>query len=338
MTAAVPLPSDSTGDVAPNPADEQAPKLLLSVVTVFWNGREDAGRFYTALGQAEKRLPFPVEAIAVDNASQDGTADLIAAEFPSVTLIRNNENLGFAEGCNQGLARSRGTHLLLLNPDCEPNAEALAAMVRVLRSHRTVGAVGCTLLHGDGLPQHSAHGEPGFFTYWGTHSLVSPLTLSVQKAWHRLAGGRRRPRRTAWLMGACLMVPRRVYKRVGGLDPEYFMYSEDADWCRRIRDAGFVALHAPQWTIVHHHGTSARRRPEFAFLRLYRSMLLYTRKHQPGMQGRLTRAAVIGDMALRLPIYALGGNRARLRSAREVLRMYWRNDPDAADRWHQTDP
>lgn len=311
-----------------HPTDQAGrPAPVLSVITVFWNGREDARRFYRALEEARARLPFEVEAIAVDNASHDGTAEVIAREFPSVQLVRNRQNFGFAEGCNQGLERARGTHLLLLNPDCEPNGEALAGMVRLLVRHPSIGAVGCALLHGDGLPQHSAHWEPGVFTYWGTHSLVSPLTLMVQKSWHRMAGGRSRPRETAWLMGACLMVPRSVYSEVGGLDPEYFMYSEDADWCRRIRDAGFAVVHAPRWAIVHHHGTSARRRPEFTFLRLYRSLLLYTRKHQPGLQGWLTRAAVMGDMALRLPIYALGGNRPRVRSARTVLRMYWTNDP-----------
>ncbi|MBI5153881.1 glycosyltransferase family 2 protein, partial [Candidatus Poribacteria bacterium] len=109
--------------------------------------------------------------------------------------------------------------------------------------------------------------------------------------------------------------------------PEYFMYSEDADLCRRIRNAGYDVYHLPRWQVLHRHGTSARRRPEFAFRRLYRSMLIYTRKHLPGWSGRALRAAVLLDMALRLPVYLLNGNGERLSSLRRVLAMYSANDP-----------
>lgn len=128
---------------------------LLTVVTVFWNGAEDAVRFFAAIHEASERLPFRVETIAVDNASSDGTADLIAQRFPWVRLIRNAENVGFAPACNQGLEVARGRLLLLLNPDCEADAEALAGMCRYLLAHPRAGAAGCALLHGDGLPQNS---------------------------------------------------------------------------------------------------------------------------------------------------------------------------------------
>jgi len=291
---------------------------------VFWNAADDAPRFLSALEAARKRLPFSLEVIAVDNNSSDGTAELVARDFPWVTLVRNADNEGFAAGCNTGIAHSIGSYVLLLNPDCEANAEALAGMVRLLERNPRVGAVGCALLHGDGLPQHSAHGEPGPLTYWASHSLASPIALRVGKLLHRIAGGNGCARQVAWLMGACIMVPRAVIEKVGPLDPEYFMYSEDADWCRRIREAGYKVVFTPRWAIIHHHGTSARRRPEFTFLRLYRSLLLYVQKHQHGADAFLTRAAVATDMALRLPIYAVTGNRARLKSARTVLMNYVR--------------
>ncbi|MBX3730116.1 MAG: glycosyltransferase family 2 protein [Candidatus Sumerlaeia bacterium] len=300
---------------------------LVSLVTVFWNGADDVARFLDAIAVARTRLPFGIEVVAVDNASTDGTADALAARDPSVVLIRNARNVGFAPACNQALEAARGRFLLLLNPDCEADADAIAGMVRYLARHRRVGAVGCALLHGDGLPQNSWHHDPSWWSYWGSHSLLSPALLRVTKRLHRALGRNGHPRRVDWLMGACLMVPRAVYERIGGLDAAYFMYSEDADWCRRIRDAGFAVVHLPRWSMVHHHGTSARRRPEFAFRRLYRSMLMYANKHLGVAGARALRAAILADMALRRPIYTLTGNAARLESVRLVMRAYRSNRP-----------
>lgn len=305
-------------------------KPLLSVVVVFWNGADDAGPFFRALDRAAKELPFGVEVVAVDNASSDGTADAIARRFPHARLIRNGENVGFAAACNQGLAAARGNYLLLLNPDCEATAEALKAMVGLLRRRPDAGAVGCTLLHEDGLPQHSWHREPSALTYWATHSLLSPLCLRVRKA---LRGDRtrRRPFAVDWLMGACLMVPRSTYERIGGLEASWFMYCEDTDWCRRMRDAGLRVVHDPRHAIVHRHGTSARRLPEFAFRRLYRSLLLYTNKHHGAAERFLLRWAVVADMAARVPAYRLTGNAGRMESVGAVMRMFARNDPRLVD-------
>ena len=313
------------------PVSESNPRVapLLSIITIFWNSCEDVTPFFGAINEARASLPFGIEVIAVDNASEDGTADAISDEFAWVHLIRNAENLGFAQACNQGIAQATGEFLLLLNPDCEANAEALAGMKDFLESHPRAGAAGCTLLHGDGLPQNSYHREPSWWSYWGTHSLFSPLILRIRKALHarRLRRQTARPISVDWLMGACLMVPRHVAGEVGGLDSTYFMYGEDVDWCRRIRDAGYRIVHLPQWRIVHHHGTSSRHSPEFAFRRLYRSLLMYMHKHLHGVPARLLRYAVVLDMLLRLPIHTLGREHERLQSVRRVLAMYRYNNP-----------
>ncbi len=299
---------------------------VLSIVTVFWNGRDDVPVFVRAMEETRRELPFSLEIIAIDNHSSDGTADRIAELAPWIRLIRNDKNIGFAPACNQGLEAARGTFLLLLNPDCEANADALRAMVAFLRRFPKAGAVGCTLLHGDGLPQHSYHHEPSWWSYWGTHSFASPLLLKLQKVLHKSNIGSR-PFRVDWLMGACLMVPRGVYEEIGGLDPEYFMYSEDADWCRRIRDEGYAVVHLPGVSLTHHHGTSARRRAEFTFRRLYRSLLMYSGKHLGPMAGLLLRIVVIADLIIRVPVYALTGHFRRLESIRRVLAMFVVNDP-----------
>lgn len=318
---------------AQSPPDPPSPKRrdkssLLSVITVFWNAADDLDRYFHAMEETRKRLKSRVEVIAVDNASADGTADAIASRYPQTHLIRNETNRGFAPACNQGLESARGDYLLLLNPDCEANAGALNGMVRFLERHPDAGAVGCALLHSDGLRQHSYHHDPSWWSYWGTHSFISPLTLRIHKALHQKRGRSPRPFKVDWLMGACLMVRRDVYRAVGGMDGDYFMYSEDTDWCRRIRNAGYAVIHHPGLTMTHHHGTSARKRPEFAFRRLYRSLLMFSRKLMSPWSAFALRLAVVLDMVARLPIYSLTRQSGRLESVRRVLSMYLSNDPE----------
>lgn len=316
-TTPAPMPAPSA-DAAPGAAAQPA----LSIITVFWNGADRVPAFVDALESARRELPFAVELLAVDNASSDGTADLIAQRAPWARLVRNDANIGFAPACNQGLDLARGRVLLLLNPDCEANASALAALVRFLDANSRVGAAGCELLHEDGLPQPSYHDEPSWRTYWASHSLASGLAARRRKSDRRRGLRRRaRPFRVDWLMGACLAVPRRVFERVGGLDPEYFMYSEDADWCRRIRDAGLAVVHLPGAAMLHHQGSSSRKRPEFAFRRLYRSLLRYTAKFHGPAGSRMLRGAVVADMLLRAPIHLARGERGRLASVLWVARM-----------------
>lgn len=305
----------------------RAPEL--SVVTVFWNGADDVPAYLRALESARAALPFAVELVAVDNASSDGTADLVEELAPWARVVRNPVNEGFAGGCNSGLAAAGGRFVLLLNPDCEATGPALESMVRFLRRHRRAGAVGCTLVHADGLPQYSYHSEPSWLNYWRTHSLVSGLCLAATKWAHRAGVARAsRPLAVDWLMGACLMTRREVVEQVGALDAGYFMYSEDADWCRRMRDAGWRVVYLPGVGMVHHQGSTSRRRPEFTFRRLYRSMLLYVGKHRPGVPALAFRAAVVLDLALRIPIYRIHGDSERLESVRRVIAMMRANDPD----------
>ncbi|MDX1972192.1 MAG: glycosyltransferase family 2 protein [Candidatus Sumerlaeia bacterium] len=307
---------------------------LISVVTVFWNPGEELHRFLHALESCRHHAHFEVELLAVDNASQDGTAEILRTQYPWVRTLANSENLGFAEGCNVGLRAAKGDFILLLNPDCEAREEAFFHLLRMLQRHPEIGALGCTLLHGDGLPQHSHHHEPSWWSYWATHSLFSPLILKLQKlvvTSSSVLGLKlsQKPRKVAWLMGACMMIPRPAMQRVGLMDAEYFMYCEDSDYCRRLRRAGYSVVFDPRVHLVHHHGTSARRRPEFTFRRLYKSQLRYAGKHLGRWGGAGLRGAVLLDFLMRLPIYLLQGDRERLESARMVIRAFWLNQEDA---------
>ncbi|MEQ8820206.1 MAG: glycosyltransferase family 2 protein [Sumerlaeia bacterium] len=323
-TASAESPPRAAAQPSPQSSD------LISVVVVFWNGRDQVAPFFSAIEAAKKTLPYPLEVIAVDNASEDGTAAAIARQAPWTALVENAGNEGFAGGCNRGLEAARGQWLLLLNPDCEANAEALAGMVDYLKSHPSAGAVGPLLLHEDGLPQHSAHREPSWQSYWATHSLASPWIETLGKRLWKLGLRRRQPRAVGWLMGACLMVRRECRERVGDLHEAYFMYSEDADWCHRIRDAGWRTVFLPGLTLPHGGGVSAKKRREFTFRRLYRSLILYSRRHHSAGQNLALRISIALDLWLRLPIYRAQGDLDRLASTRAVLAMVRANDPELA--------
>ncbi|MDX2177557.1 MAG: glycosyltransferase family 2 protein [Candidatus Sumerlaeia bacterium] len=312
------------------------PAPALSTCTVTWNSGAKLDAFLAGLEALKAEAPFPFEAIVVDNASSDGTPDRIEARCPWVRVVRNDRNDGFAGGSNRALEAARGDHLMLLNPDCVADARALAGMVGYLRRHPSAGAAGCALLHGDGLPQRTAHGEPGALSFLLGNSCLSPLFERAGKAWHRLTGGSRRPRAVGWLQGSCIVLRRDVYEAVGGLDEGYFMYSEDADWCRRIREAGWRVVFLPNFRMTHFQKTSAKGSPEFTFRRLYRSMALYAIKWMPPPKRFLYFEALKADLWLRQPLYraaAVLGRmdpkraRGRIESCRVLIKMLRRGDP-----------
>lgn len=307
----------------------QSPRV--SIITVFWNGEALVPRYVAAIEACRAAGSFALEVIAVDNASRDNTAALLEAAGPSVRVLRQRTNGGFAAGCNAGLRAARGEYLLLLNPDAEINPRALAAMVRVLRRQPDIGAVGCEIIDEQGHERPAAHDEPSAQSYWATHSLFSKRASRKVPTTSRTGLSLRR---CDWLMGSCIMTRRDVVERVGPLDEVYFLYSEDTDWCRRIRDVGLEVALLRGAPIKHIQGASARRVPEFTFRRLYRSLLRYATRHLSPMQALGLRASVLADMMLRVPIYAATQRWARLWSTLLVLLLVAMNAPE----WRREKP
>ncbi len=338
--------SDSTAAATPGPNSPKSLTPRLSVITVTWNGLEMVRRHLEALDRCRTELRDPLEVIVVDNASSDGTPEMIEREFPWVALIRNSENLGFAKGCGQGLERARAEFLLLLNPDCEAEPGALIAMSDFRHRFPGTGAVGCRLVYADGSIQRSAYGEHTPWRYVVYTSAVSPLLDRLRRMGERLSGAlmpggesrwsRRPPRRCDWLMGACLMTTREVYEGVGPPDPAFFMYSEDAEWCRRIRATGKQIYYLPAPAVLHRQKQSSARTREFTYVRLYRSFLMDCLRHKGENELRAMRRVVLADMALRRCIFAVlsilpgergKANRERLRATRRAAAIWRRMDP-----------
>lgn len=304
---------------------------LISIVIVTWNCWAEVRECLLALEAA--RSDVEMEVIVVDNESVDNTPENIADYHPWVRLIRNTENKGFAEGCNQGLAAARGNYLLLLNPDTEITADTLETMRRHLEQYLRIGMVGPAMRFPDGTLQKST------FTFLSPWSYIKDQSsLSVVWVWLlRRLKGRRVPRRKKakhvdWIMGACMMTRREVFDKVGGLDQEYYMYIEDADWCWRVRRAGWLVVYLPFVACKHQYKGTSKRRKFFTYVRNYQSQLLFYQKHRPGWMQAIFRAMVTLDLLWRWPVIAgawLMGwgdralNRERMLAIREVLRIYW---------------
>lgn len=252
----------------------------------------------SALGpQSPVLSPLDCQVIVVDNASRDGSADMVEREFPAVRLLRSPSNLGFSRATNLGLGESRGELLLLLNPDTEVVGDALVAMADFLRRHGEVAAVGPALVFPDGRPQHGAFQFPNLWM-----SLFDFFPLNHRIANSRLNGRYRapddgRPLPVDHPLGAALMLTRRAMEDVGTLDESFFMYCEEIDWCLRAKQRGWQIYQIPSARVVHHVAQSTRQFREEMFVELHRSRYRLFRKHySPGFlraHRAITRAGLI---------------------------------------------
>jgi GT2 family glycosyltransferase len=231
------------------------------------------------------------EVIVVDNASEDGTVQAVRARFPDVRVIANRENRGFTGGNNQALAAASGRYLLLLNPDTKPLPGSIAELARYLDAHPHVGMVGPRLWYGDGSPQPNRRRFPSLLTLFTESTIIQHYLPNLRVfARYTLADvPDDRPQEVDWLVGAAFMVRREVYEAIGPLDEGFFMYSEELDWCRRARDAGWRIAYDPAAEIIHYEGKSSEQAVARRDIAFFTSRVRYTRKYHGPVWAELLR-------------------------------------------------
>jgi len=222
------------------------------------------------------------EIFVVDNASSDGSADMVAREFPSVRLIRSPHNGGFADGNNQALRLARGDTMLLLNPDTLMPRGGVRALLDVLERHPEAGIVGPKLLRPDGsmhLACRRSFPTPAvaFFRLSGLSGLF-PRTPRFGR-YNLTFVDPDVPIEVDSVCGACLLIRRSVVECIGLLDESFFMYGEDLDWCLRTRQGGWTVRYEPSVVVQHQHGAASRTRPLRTNFYFFRAMDLFYRKH-----------------------------------------------------------
>lgn len=252
----------------------------VSIIVVSYNGKEhlrECLRSLTAHAPGVKH-----EVIVVDNASRDGSVQMVASEFPDVRLIALDRNTGFAAGANRGLETAAGEAVVFLNPDSLVKDDVFAPMLSYLREHPDIGILAPKLLDEDGTLQLSCRSFPTFATaLFNRYSLLTRLRprnrLSSRYLMSDWDHGSTRD--VDWASGACVMVRRSLLGEIGRLDEDYFMYIEDVDLCQRVHRAGYKVVYYPQAAVVHHIGKSSRTLPSRSIVARHRSMWRYYRKY-----------------------------------------------------------
>lgn len=202
-----------------------------------------------------------MEVIVCDNASTDGSQQMITKEFPKVTFIDNKKNLGFAGGNNPGIKKAKGRYILLLNTDTEVPETTLKKMISLMDGYPEVGASTCKLILPDGSMDPACH--RGFPTPWAAFTYLSKLEKLFPKTkllgeYHQLYKDINTIHEVDCISGAFFMVRREVVSQVGLLDEDFFMYGEDIDWAYRIRLHGWKIMYNPLSTILHKKKQSGR--------------------------------------------------------------------------------
>jgi N-acetylglucosaminyl-diphospho-decaprenol L-rhamnosyltransferase len=291
--------------------DTNTQPIVLSIIIATYNARQLLAECLRSI--ETNPLSEPNEIIVVDDASADGTSEMVRSEFPYVRLLRNAVNRKYGYSTNRALDEARGDYILLLNNDTVVLPDALDRMLAFLRDHPAGGAVGCRLLNGDGSIQWSVKSLPNAWSAWfGARSLITRLypnnRFSRQHLLH-LSHDMTTPFVAGYVSSAAVMIPRHVVAAVGYFDKR-LMYHVDADYCKRIADAGYASWYLPTASIIHfaHQGgtmVSLRRRFR-SVVEFHIGSYIYYCKHVARSRWSVRRIFVAAALAARFVVALCG--------------------------------
>lgn len=307
------------------PVQSTSEPLTVSAIIVSYNTRAMTLECLRVL-MGELR-GFSAEVFVVDNASTDGSTEAVRAEFPEVRLLVSPHNAGFGAANNVAMQQARGRYLLLLNTDAFPRPSSVATLVDFLNKNPNVGVVGPRLSYQDGSLQQSCFRCTTPFYAWAENSGLTKLlrrysALDDYRGWDHAS-----ERDVDFVIGACLMLRREVYEQIGGFDERFFMYQEEADWERRIKQVGWRVVFTPTADVIHLAGASGRDEPLRINHHFFESLDKYMLKHH-GLPGfLLVRAAMLLGCSARavgwtgLALAAPARRTRALARARQHLRL-----------------
>lgn len=280
--------------------------MILSIIIVSWNTYQD---LLCCLDSIWNNPPtYSFEVLIFDNASKDGTPDVVSAEYPQVRLVASPENLGFARANNRAAALATGEYWLLLNPDTLVHPGAINQLMHYLVEHPSVAAVGPRLVNPDGSLQLSIWRRPTLFREWWRLSHFDQLYPFSEYPHSVLASQLARP--VDVLHGACFLVRRDVVRNLGLFDEDYFIYSEEIDLCERLGNAGWELHWVPEAVVTHKGGQSTRQVADAMFIELYRNKTKFFRKRRGRLAGLFYKLILLQAALVR---YLVGQAMGKLR-------------------------
>lgn len=292
-----------------------------SVIIVNWNTKDLLRNCLRSVYERGGDVDF--EVIVIDNASTDGSAEIVKKGFPQVTLIENSQNRGFAAANNQGIAEAQGRYALLLNSDTVILDKAIQETVSFADAHPEAAVVGCRILNPDRTLQPSCFMFPSIL-----NMLLSSTYLYKLFPKSRFFG---RERMTWWgrndirevdvVTGCFMLVRREAIEQVGMMDEAFFIYGEETDWCYRYKHAGWKVMFTPCAEIIHLGGQSTIRKPVDMIVRLRLSILRFMRKHHGWLKHKVACFLTVLFFALRVPIWFAASIFGRKNRGQAVVKL-----------------
>jgi GT2 family glycosyltransferase len=253
--------------------------LDVTVIIPSWNAKGFLQECIKSI--IRETIHYRIKIIVVDNASTDGSPEMVKDQFPQIKLIINKENLGFAKACNIGMGLAKGKYIVIVNSDVIVGNECIDRMFKYMEKHSEIGILGPKILGQDGMVQRSCMGFP---TLWNSFCRALALDTIFPRA--KLFGGQlmtywsHNSIRSVDIINGCFwMVRQEALKQVGLLDESFFMYSEDKDWCKRFTNAGWEVVFFPDAEAIHYGGGSSLNDPIRFYIEMQRADLQCWKKH-----------------------------------------------------------
>jgi GT2 family glycosyltransferase len=253
----------------------------VSIIIVNWNTKELLQDCIKSVPDGAGNISFKI--IVVDNASSDGSAKTVEEKFPDVVLIKNNDNKGFAYACNQGATVATGTYLFFLNPDTLLEKGCLQNLVEFADKQAWMGAVGPQLIGRDGKIQNSVRSFPRPRDVLIRDTFLKKIIPVSKKKKFLVKLSQKEASSVEQVSGAAFLIRRDLWKDIGGMDERFFMFYEEVDLCKRLKDLGYGIYYLPSARIVHRGGGSRRQDRSAVFYYSIKSMFAYLHKYEsPG--------------------------------------------------------
>jgi hypothetical protein len=251
----------------------------LSIIIVSWNVKDLLKKCLQSIYDQTQGLEF--EIFVIDNASKDGSAVMVATEFPQVNLIASNENMGFAKANNLALEQAQGKYVLFLNPDTEITENSFKVMFDLMEQDENIALSTCQLNYPDGTLQKNIKHNPGLcdqiLILLKLHHLIQPKCL---KRYLAKDFDYTKEQAVKQIMGAFMFARADVIKEIGGFDTDYFIWWEDLDLCKRIQDLGMKIIYTPKTKIIHYEAKSFEQQMSVEKQKRFnRGMRIYFKKH-----------------------------------------------------------
>jgi GT2 family glycosyltransferase len=252
----------------------------LSIIIVNWNVKDLLRKCLQSIYKQTQGIEF--EVFVIDNASKDGSAQMVLKEFPQVTLIASNVNLGFAKANNLALEQARGKYVLFMNPDMELVENSFPKLIELMNKDSKIALSTCQLIYPDGSKQNNVKNNPGLCDqllillklhhFFQTKCLKRYLAKDFDYSKEQVV---------KQIMGAFMFGRADIIKEMGGFDIDYFLWWEDLDLCKRVQNAGYKIVYTPTTKVIHYEAKGFEQQPSLQKQKRFnRGMRIYFKKHE----------------------------------------------------------